>query len=61
MFLLRVGSKDVDGRDKRGHDTWGACVFAARFLAMTSFGLDSGDYSTIAISGAAGFFMPTMW
>jgi hypothetical protein len=26
MALLRAGCKDVDGRDKRGHDTWNACV-----------------------------------
>jgi hypothetical protein len=31
VSLLGAGCKDVDGRDKRGRDTWGACVslFAA--------------------------------
>jgi hypothetical protein len=26
MSSLGAGREDVDGRDKRGHDTWGACV-----------------------------------
>jgi hypothetical protein len=41
MSLLGAGCKDVDGRDKRGHDTWGACVdlFAAWYQ---SFGCSNG-------------------
>src|ERR1700741_4665535 len=26
MALSGAGGQDVDGRDKHGHDTWGACV-----------------------------------